>query len=63
MKRFSIRVRERGSDKESELCQVATNPEAIVDAARNKFLMIDAGDGRRKVREPKYEHVYFVEVE
>lgn len=55
------RVRERGANKETELCRVKTNPEAVMAAAQEKRLLIDVGKGR-KVRVPKYEHVHVVEL-
>ena len=53
MKRYTIVTREYGSDKETDLAEVDTNPEPIVAAlfAKNVAAM-------RKRRLPKYEHVW-----
>ena len=55
---YAIMVRMRGNDigSEVELCRVASNPEAIAEAARAKVLMVDGG-GLRKVAVPLYEWV------
>jgi len=62
MKRYSIMVRERGSNNEIELCQCDGNPEALVKGAQSKRVLIYAdGLGGRKISTNKYEHVYFRE--
>ena len=63
MKRYSIMARQYQIVGEVELCQVDTHPEAIVAAAQEKTLMISMGKGVRRVRVPKYEHVYIVDHE
>ena len=55
-KRYSIMARQYGANYETELCQCETNPGAIVEAARQKKIKIEAG--KRKVFVAKYEHVY-----
>ena len=43
MKRYSIWVREHGSDHDVELCAVDSNPETVKAAAYAKRLKIGAG--------------------
>ena len=57
-KRYSIMVRQYLSDKETELCQCNANPEAVAEGARAKFLLISGGLSTRRIRVPKYEHVW-----
>ena len=59
MKRYSIIVRERGSNNNFELCQCDSNPEPIMEGARNKRRLVM--NGMRKIYEPLYEHVEFRE--
>jgi hypothetical protein len=61
MKRFSIIVRERGSDRETELCQCDNNPDMLVTAAQMKRMLINEDGNGRKIYTSKYEHVYFRE--
>jgi hypothetical protein len=64
MKRYSIMARPYGATAEVELCQCDSHPEAIVEGAQNKKIMIDAGGSRkRKVPIGRYEHVYFIDHE
>ncbi len=57
--RYSIMARPYGADHEIEIAQCDTNPEAVVEAVREKFLKIDGGN--RKVLVAKYEHVHVVD--
>lgn len=62
MKRYSIMVRERRADHEVELCQCDSNPEALVAAAQEKYLLVaNPSGGSRKISVAKYEHVYFID--
>jgi hypothetical protein len=55
-RKYSIMVRENGADHERELAQVDSNPQAIVEAARE--LTRPVNEGGRKFRINRYEHVY-----
>jgi len=62
MRRYSIIVRERGATKETELCAVDANPEAVLAGVQAKRLMIDGGGASsRRVAVPQYEHSYIRE--
>jgi len=62
VKKYTIMVREAGADHEVEFCQCDSNPGAIVEAAQQKYRLVDGGiSSSRKIRVPKYEHVYFRE--
>ena len=57
MKRYSIYVREYGSERDVELMQVESNPGPVVEGLKKKMLTIRAGlfePGRRVSRVPKY---------
>ena len=41
-KRYSVLVRENGSGREIELCQVDTNPEKVAEAAGMKLLRVSS---------------------
>jgi hypothetical protein len=59
-KRFSIFVREHGSDHDVELMQLDSNPEPIVKALRAKTLSAKKSifeSGKRKTNIPKYSWV------
>jgi hypothetical protein len=62
VKRYSIMARQYAQVGEVELCQVDSHPEAIVAAAQQRTLKL-SGKGKRKIRVPKYEHVYVVDHE
>jgi hypothetical protein len=55
-KRFSIWVREYGSDHDVELCQVENNPQPTVQALHEKMLKL--GNGKKV---SKYSFVRVVE--
>jgi hypothetical protein len=55
--RYSIIVREYGSDHDVTLVQVDSNPQAIVDGLRAKTLKI----GKRRTQTPKYTSIRVVE--
>jgi hypothetical protein len=57
MKRYSILARHEGRDREVEICQCDSNPEAIAEAARMKTVKKDLGLGKRPISIPMYEHV------
>lgn len=57
MKRYSIIVREYGSDRDVELMQVESNPSEIVKGLREKSLTIKHSifqAGKRSSKIPKY---------
>jgi hypothetical protein len=65
-KRFSIMVREYGSDHDIELMQVDSNPQAILDGLRHKTLTIRHSvfqAGKRQSKVPKYTFLQVVENE
>jgi hypothetical protein len=55
--KYSILVRQYGSDRETELCRVGANPQAIVHAASRKTL----STSRKTSTIPKYTTVRAVE--
>ena len=60
MKRYSIMVREYGSDHSVELMQCDTNPQALVDGLRKKMLTIRHSifeKGKRTSKVPKYNYI------
>jgi hypothetical protein len=64
MARYSIMVIEYGSNREIELCQVQSNPEATVEAVKAKTLMVYAKEGgRRRSAISKYSSVRIVDRE
>lgn len=63
-KRFSIWVREVGSDHDVELMQVDSNPEPLVKKLREMTLTTQKSifeSGKRKTKVPKYSWVRIVE--
>jgi adenylate cyclase class IV len=62
MKRYSIMVIEYGSDREIELCQTDTNPQMVVEGAKEKTLMVYKGpDARRRSKTCKYTSIRIVD--
>jgi hypothetical protein len=64
MARYSIIVREHGSDHDVELMQVNNNPDAIVAGLRAKSLTFKRTifeAGKRHVKIPKYSYVRVVD--
>lgn len=59
MKRYSIMAAPFGWGKEIELCQCDSNPQAIVEAAREKRIRVHGGDRYRMVA--KYESLRIVD--
>ena len=59
VKRYSILVRERGSGREIELCQVDTNPEKVSEAAGMKLLRISSSG--RQYRIKRYDWIRIVD--
>lgn len=62
--RYSILVREYGSDHEVELLQCNDHPEAIVKGLQQKKLTIERSifdKGARRYKTPKYTSVRIVE--
>ena len=55
--RYSIVVREYGSDHDVALLHVDSNPQAVVDGLRAKTLTI----GKRRTQTPKYTSIRIVE--
>jgi len=58
-KRYSILVREKGSDREIELCRVDTNPAKVAEAAGMKLLRIS--NSGRQYRIKRYDRVRIVD--
>lgn len=64
--RYSIIVREHGSDHNVELMQVGSNPQAIVDGLRKKTLKISRSifePGKRVAKIPKYSFIQIIDHE
>ena len=62
MKRYSIMVIEYGADREIELCQIGTNPQMAVEAAKEKTLMVYKEPGaRRRSKTCKYNSIRIVD--
>jgi hypothetical protein len=64
--RYSIIVREHGSDHDVELMQVNSKPDAIVAGLRAKTLTLRRSifePGKRVVKIPKYAYVKVVDHE
>jgi hypothetical protein len=64
MMRYSIMVREYGSDHDVELMRVDSNPQAIVEGLRNKTLTIKRSifeAGKRQVKIPKYTFIQVID--
>lgn len=62
--RYSIIVREHGSDHDIELMQVNSNPDAIVAGLRAKSLTLKRTifeAGKRHVKIPKYSNVRVID--
>jgi hypothetical protein len=59
MKRYSIMVRETGSDHEVELCQVDRNPKDVADAVAKKMLRQRNGDRQFCVQ--KYDWIRIID--
>lgn len=63
-KRYSIWVREYGSDHDVELMQVDSNPQAITTGLHGKMLKVKTGEfGQRKSTMPKYSFIRVVDNE
>jgi hypothetical protein len=60
MKRYSIYVREYGSNRDVLLAELDSNPDPIAEALRRNTLAVQLG-GRRVTRTPKYSKVEIVE--
>ena len=58
-KRYSIRVREYGSGREIELCQVDSNPEKIAEAAGSKLLRISSSARQHRIK--RYDWIRIVD--
>jgi hypothetical protein len=64
MARYSIFVREYGSDHDVELMQVNSNPSAVAEGLRAKTLTIKRSifqAGKRQSKIPKYTFVRIVD--
>lgn len=61
MKRYSIMGRQFGSDREMELAQVDSNPQALLDALKAKSVTITSE--HKRVHIPKYTWLRIVEHE
>jgi hypothetical protein len=55
-KRFSVWVRERGSDHDVELCTMENNPQQTVKALHEKRLKLGGGKTA-----PRYDFIYVVD--
>ena len=58
-KRYSIRVREYGSGREIELCQVDSNPEKIAEAAGRKLLRISSLGRQHRIK--RYDTIRIID--
>ena len=58
-KRYSILVRESGSCREIELCQVDSNPEKVAEAAGMKLLRISSSGRRYRIK--RYDWIRIVD--
>jgi hypothetical protein len=58
-KRYSILVRESGSGREIELCQVDSNPKKVAEAAGMKLLRISSSG--RQYRIKRYDWIRIVD--
>ena len=66
MKRYSIIVREYGSDHDVELMQLDSNPGEVVKGLQKKTLMIKKSifeGGKRKSKIAKYSYIHVRENE
>jgi hypothetical protein len=63
MRRYSILVRERGSDRLVELAQCDTNPSAVADGLGKKTLRVSVGllPAVKTKLVPKYDHIELVD--
>ena len=61
MRRYSILGRRYGTAKLCEIGQCDTNPQAIVDAAKQQHVLLAISSSGRKRRARKYEHVHFID--
>jgi len=63
-KRYSIWVREYGSDHDVELMQVDSNPQAVTTGLHAKMITINKTifqEGKRKTKIPKYTFIRVVD--
>ena len=63
-KRWSIWVREHGSDHDVELMQVDTNPDPIIAGLHKKMLTVKKSifeTGKRKTKIPLYTYIHKVD--
>src|SRR5262249_984583 len=58
-KRYSILVRERGSGREGELCQVDMNPKKTAEAGGMKLLRVSSSGRRYRIR--RYDWIRIVD--
>jgi hypothetical protein len=58
-KRYSILVRESGSGREIELCQVDSNPKKVAEAAGMKLLRISSSGRRYRIK--RYDWIRIVD--
>ena len=61
MRRYSILGRRYGTAKQCEICQCDTNPQAIVDAAKQQHVVLAISSSGHKRWSRKYEHVHFID--
>ena len=61
MRRYSIWVRENGSDHDVELMQLDSNPEPIVKGLHAKMLTTVKEGSKKKTKIPKYDWVTIVD--
>ncbi|MET3308080.1 hypothetical protein ABIE86_004645 [Bradyrhizobium diazoefficiens] len=60
-KRYSIWVREIGSDHDVELMQCDSNPQALVDGLYAKHLTVKTDTARKKTKVGRYSWVRIVD--
>ena len=61
MRHYSILGRRYCTAKQCEICQCDTNPQAIVDAAKQQHVLLAVSSSGRKRRARKYQHVHFID--
>ena len=61
MRRYSILGRRYCTAMHCEIGQCDTNPQAIVDAAKQQHVLLAVSSSGRKRRARKYEHVHFID--
>lgn len=58
MKRYTIIVREYGSDHNVELLEVDDNPKDVAAGLAKKLLTVKSRDGHRRLKTPRYTYIF-----